>query len=126
VRVFAIWEPILPTDWERPGAGVLSRLSDRRVAQFWDKQHLFSAELQRKLSSDAGHPRPSCCEQDGDLWDMVALYPGGARWDGSLPRAVFLDGPVMQATGLSKALGELLHSSGRGTSLAPTELSRTD
>ncbi len=105
---------------------MLSRLSDRRVVQFWDKNHLFSNELQRKLENDAAHPRPSCCEQDGDLWDMVALYPPGARWEDSLPRAVFLDGPVMRATGLSKALEELLHLTCGSTSFAPMELSRPD
>src|SRR5579875_823817 len=28
VRVFAVWEPMLPTDWSRPNTNVLARLSD--------------------------------------------------------------------------------------------------
>ncbi len=42
VRVFAVWEPMLPTDWSSPNTHVLARLSDPRVIQVWDKKHLIA------------------------------------------------------------------------------------
>jgi hypothetical protein len=35
---------------------------------------------------------------DGILWDLVAIYPKGARWDATLPPAVVFDGPVVLVT----------------------------
>ena len=54
VKVFAVWEPILFTDWSKPGAGVLARLSDPRVDQIWDRQHLVA----KQLAKDARAPQP--------------------------------------------------------------------
>ena len=31
VQAFVIWEPILPSDWAKPGAKVLARVSDGRA-----------------------------------------------------------------------------------------------
>jgi hypothetical protein len=102
--VFAVWEPILPTDYSSPGTGVLARLSDPRVAQYWDQDHLFAAQLERELISDTDHPKPYCCTRKGIPWDEVAVYDRGARWDGQLPRAMFLDGPVVRASDFSRAM----------------------
>ena len=111
IRVFAVWEPILPTDFSSPGTAVLSRLSDPRVAQYWDKTHLFAGALRRKLETDAGHPRPNCCMSKGVQWDEVAVYDRNARWDAELPRAVFLNGPVVHALDFYTVASELLSSS---------------
>ena len=45
VTVFAVWEPILLTDWSRPTTPALGRMSDRRVVQFWDKEHVLAIVL---------------------------------------------------------------------------------
>jgi hypothetical protein len=94
VTVFAVWEPILPTDWWKPGSGVLGRLSDPRVYHFWDKQHLVA----KKMAEDARDPQPKqqCCERSGILWDLAAVYPRGAIWTERLPPATFFDGPVFR------------------------------
>lgn len=94
MKVFAVWEPILSTDWRRPISAVLARLSDLRVAQFWDPEHA----LARKLSADARDPQPKeeCCRRDEILWDLAAVYPPGAVWKETLPPAVFFDGPVVE------------------------------
>ncbi len=94
MKVFAVWEPILTTDWGKPGSGVLGRLSDRRVIQFWDQQHL----LAKQMAQDARSPQPKqqCCQRAGILWDLGAVYPAGARWTESMPPAVFFDGPVLR------------------------------
>jgi hypothetical protein len=103
-----VWEPILPTDYYSPGTGVLSRLSDPRVSQFWDKKHLFAEELARRLESDPAHPQPNCCTQHGIHWDEVAVYSKDAQWDNQLPRASFLNGPVVHASDFSKVVAGLL------------------
>jgi hypothetical protein len=92
VRVFAVWEPMLATDWMRPTTFVLARLRDRRGAQYWDPEHL----LAKRMASDARDPQPKqkCCTRNGVLWDMAAVYPPGAVWGDAMPSAVFFNGPV--------------------------------
>src|SRR6266851_113849 len=91
VRVFAVWEPILPTDWTAPSSGVLGRLPDARVRQFWDKDQSLA-----KIMANSVHTKPKCCARRGILWDLVAVYPPGAVWSDSLPAAVVFDGPVVR------------------------------
>jgi hypothetical protein len=90
--VFAVWEPILLTDWSRPSTAVLKRLTDARVAQFWDQQHT----LAKRMAQDARDPQPkeNCCERDGFLWDLAAVYPPDALWKEKMPPAIFFDGTV--------------------------------
>jgi hypothetical protein len=86
-----VWEPILPTDWYRPTRKTLKRVSDARAAQFWDKDHLIATAVKQQLLQFHGS-NPKCCEDNGHLWDMVAAYPPGVKWDEAPP--VFDDGPV--------------------------------
>jgi len=94
VQVFGIWEPILVTDWWGPTSAVLGRLSDKRVTQFWDKDHV----LAKRLAQDARdpQPKPNCCDRGGYLWDLAAVYPKGALWGATLPPAIVFDGPVVE------------------------------
>jgi hypothetical protein len=103
-----VWEPILLTDYSSPSTGVLARLSDPRVTHYWDKNHLFAEQLARRLKSDPEHPLPRCCDEGGIDWDEVVVYRQDARWDDQLPRAVYLDGPVVHALGFAKVVAELL------------------
>ena len=93
VRVFAVWEPILITDWRAPGAGVLRRLTDSRATQIWDAKHLVA----KRLAQDARdpQPKPGCCTRNGILWDLAAVYPPGATWTDAMPPAVLFDGAVV-------------------------------
>jgi len=88
-----VWEPILATDWSPPTTFALNRIPDRRVQQYWDPKHLIA----KKLATDRRPPQPSedCCEQDGILWDLAAVYPKGATWNDRLPVAVLFNGPVV-------------------------------
>ena len=101
VIVFAVWEPILPTDWMPPTTGALGRLSDRRIKQFWDKNHRLA-----KLMADGrvGQLQPDCCNRNGILWDLIAVYPEGAEWFEVLPRATVFNGPVVRVMQSSKVL----------------------
>ena len=93
MRVFAVWEPILPTDQARPLSFVLRRLPDLRVQQYWDPDHALSDRLQK----DARPPQPAheCCERRGHLWDLAAVYPPGATWTDRMPTATVFDGSVI-------------------------------
>jgi hypothetical protein len=94
VRVFAVWEPILPTDWSAPSSFALDRLSDGRVRQFWDKEHSLAQVM---ANSHNAQTKPKCCNRNGILWDLIAVYPTGAVWSDRLPPAVVFDGPVVRA-----------------------------
>lgn len=106
MQVFAVWEPILSSDWAKPGNAVASRISDPRVKQFWDKQHV----LAQRLAKDVHPPQPkqTCCERSGNLWDLAAVYPPGARWLDAIPPAIFFNGPVVRMKpGIEAALAAL-------------------
>ena len=89
--MLVVWEPMLPTDWSRPSGRVQSRISDPRVVQFWDKDHLVAKELQQQLSSSQ-----ICCQRNGIIWDIAALYPNNVQW-GSSP--AFFGGAVLDVSG---------------------------
>ncbi len=80
---------MLPTDWARPSGFVMARIADPRAIQFWDKDHLVATELRQQF------PRSQslCCQRNGILWDVAALYPKDVVWGGSAP--VFFDGAVL-------------------------------
>jgi hypothetical protein len=107
VTVFAMWQPMLPTDWSPPASLVLSRMADVRVRQFWDPNHLMA----KRLAADAKppQPEPDCCEQEGILWDLAVVYAPDAVWGQSLPTASFVNGPVVAAAeDLGAAVRKLL------------------
>lgn len=90
IRVFVVWEPVLPTDWGPPSTSALKRINDRRAAQFWDKGRLISRSL-------GEHDRKSI------VWDYIAVYMPGTAWDRQAPPAVFADHPVVRV--IDKARG---------------------
>ena len=90
LKVFVVWEPILPTDWFRPSRLVQRRVADPRVTQFWDKNHLVAKELRTHLAAS----QVGCCEHQRILWDVVAVFPKDAKWD-SAPD--FIGEPVIHA-----------------------------
>jgi hypothetical protein len=87
---------MLPTDWSAPGASALGRLSDRRVQQFWDPNHLMAAVLKKAEVSGKLHPK--CCDRNGFLWDLTAAYAPGKLWGDAPPEPILLNGPVVKNT----------------------------
>jgi hypothetical protein len=83
IRVFIVWEPVLPTDWGAPSTATLKRVADARSIQFWDSDRLISHLL-------GEHDRRSI------VWDHVAVYPAGAIWNRQPPKALYEGGPVVQ------------------------------
>ena len=88
-----MWEPILVTDWKKPGASVLARLTDSRVKQIWDSKHLIAKQLAKDARPT--QPEPGCCTRNGILWDLAAVYPRGAMWTEAMPPAALFDGAVV-------------------------------
>ena len=103
IRVFAVWEPMLPTDWARPNTHVLERLSDSRVVQVWDNNHLIAGLIEEGASGRT----PKCCNRNGAWWDVIATYPPGTQWSGSAPMPDLLNGTIVStAPQLDARLGQ--------------------
>jgi len=81
VRVFVVWEPVLTTDWARPGAGLTSLIDDPRVEQFWDRSRRLSEMYggASKLDTLAGVRKVGFRMKDV-VWDSALIYPPGTRW----------------------------------------------
>ncbi len=92
IRVFAVWEPMLATDWGPPNAHVLARLSDRRVIQVWDRKHLLAGLMEK----GAAGRRPRCCSRSGNWWDVIAAYPKASKWADSAPVPELLNGTIVR------------------------------
>jgi hypothetical protein len=100
--VFAIWQPIIVTDWAAPGTRALGRMPDGRVQQYWDPNHV----LAKRMAADARAPQPAqdCCDRKGILWDLAAVYPRGARWEDRMPPATVFNGPVVDVVDAIEAV----------------------
>jgi hypothetical protein len=95
VHVFAVWEPILPTDWGAPSGSTLGRLSDARVRQFWDPKHEVSRALGQMASATPSEPAPNSGK--GFYWDEAIVYAPREQWHDARP--LFWRGPVFQVIG---------------------------
>jgi hypothetical protein len=96
VRVFVIWEPVLPTDFVAPSTAALGRIPDPRAAQYWDKKRALSHLL-------GEHNRSSV------MWDYIAVYAPGTLWQDAPPKAVYSDNPVRDViSGAKESIQRLL------------------
>ena len=102
MRVFVIWEPILFTDWFKPGSRVRGRVSDSRATHYWDPENLLAKRMARDRRPP--QPEPECCETGGILWDLVAVYPADAVWTETMPPAVLFNGIVLDKENEIEAL----------------------
>jgi hypothetical protein len=84
---------MLPTDLSAPTTRTLARLSDKRVRQYYDADHLLAKRL--KLDAQPPQPVPDCCTRKGILWDLMAIYPAGPTWSDRIPVAAVFNGPVV-------------------------------
>jgi hypothetical protein len=97
LHAFVVWEPVLPTDWGAPSTAALSRISDGRVAQYWDKDRLISKSMGER-------------DKRSIIWDHIAVYAPGATWHQK--SVLFADGPVIKVLqqtreAIAKALAAL-------------------
>jgi hypothetical protein len=95
-RVFVVWEPVLDTDVRPPREADMQRVTDRRVRHYWDPKTVLSKEFKRTLAAHAVEVAGKRSLVDGEIvWDVIATFPPGARWDDALPAPAFLGGPVV-------------------------------
>lgn len=94
VTLLAVWEPIVATD-PAPTTKLLGNITDRRVRQLWDPDHIMSDEMR---ASELAHPgsapqartRTNSVDS-GIMYDTVAIFPAGARWEATLPAPEYLE-----------------------------------
>jgi hypothetical protein len=86
---------------------VLGRISDLRVRQYWDHDHLFAIQLRQRLDANPSDPKPSCCIGRGFDWDEIAVYASGLKWESGLPPAAYLDGPIFESSDYEKIVRNL-------------------
>jgi hypothetical protein len=107
MEVFAVWEPVLPSDLLPPGTSTLARLKDPRVWQLWDRGHVVSDAMRAGMvAHPSGIPiatRRRHGREEGVLWDAVAVFPPEARWEETLPAPVYLDGDVVDVVAAVQA-----------------------
>ena len=82
MRVYVIWEPVLPSDLFSPSTSTLNRISDTGVSQYWDKQRLLS-----QLMGETDH--------NSIVWDIVTVYEPGKLWDKVPPEPAYQGNPVV-------------------------------
>jgi hypothetical protein len=117
LRVYVVWEPVLFSDIAPPTSRTLRRIHDARVAQFWDADRVLSADILRAVRADPS--RYSLQEELPEefvLWDVVAAFPRGSRWDADLPVPFQYGGPVVDAI---PSLRAALSAEGAGSTGPP-------
>ncbi|HET6890313.1 MAG TPA: hypothetical protein VFH31_04365 [Pyrinomonadaceae bacterium] len=82
VRVFVIWEPVLPSDLFAPSTASLKRIFDARVSQYWDKPRVVSRSMGEM-------------DHDSIVWDIVLVYSPGKLWEQTPPEPSYSGGAVV-------------------------------
>ena len=101
LRVFVVWEPVLPTDLTAPSTVALRRIHDRRVTQYWDRNRVLSHAM-------GEHGRRSL------VWDYIAVYKPEQTWTDAPPQPEFNGRPVVRAIeGTQKALEAISSEAGK-------------
>lgn len=98
LRVLVVWEPVLFTDTAPPTTRTLARLSDPRVAQFWDRHLFLSRAIKETARRDPRHAlHEMASDPDAVVWDALGLFMPGTRWTDDFPSPVFQGFPVVEA-----------------------------
>ena len=87
-----MWQPVLKTDREAPDASARARVT---AQQYWDPNLVVAAAAQPVLKRDLSNFRGVEKLVTGPvLWDYVAIFPPGVRWDAGFPRPERSSAPV--------------------------------
>jgi hypothetical protein len=84
-----VWEPVIVSDIAPPTTPVLALVPDTRTRQVWDASHVVSTTIRKSQGEDPGNV----------VWDWIALFPPGVRWDDAFPRPAFEGGEVVRVIG---------------------------
>jgi len=111
IRVFIVWEPVLVTDLAAPSTAALARIPDPRVTQYWDRKRTLSHLL-------GEHSRSTI------VWDRIAVYAPGERWQDAPPKPAYSDHPVRDVIGGAKDAVERLAVSASNSQRTPARENR--
>ena len=108
LKVLVVWLPVVKSDIAPPAKGVLGRLKDTRATQFWDEKRLTSDAIFQAVAENPKWMKPGeteLCWGQKVVWDFVAVFPEGVRWEKRIPAPDFYGFPVVEAVdGLEKRL----------------------
>ena len=123
VQVFVIWEPVLTTDWGKPGSGLTSNVADARAVHYWDPERHLSAMFGGPAQVNALAAQHEIAFKMKDVvWDAALIYPPGALWGA---RADLLVAPVFKFPNeLSDHLSQMDHTVSTVAWVTPDESSR--
>jgi len=84
LKVFVIWEPVLETDWNRPGDSITANIPDRRASHYWDPARRLSAMYggAANIGLIAGAETVKF-RMNEVVWDTAVVYPAGLHWGAS-------------------------------------------
>lgn len=92
MKVWVIWEPVLSSDWAPPNGAAQARVPDARVTQFWDRPRSLSETIRAAGDVNVLGKR----RLKGDIvWDHVAVFPAGVRWEDKYPMPEYAGAPVL-------------------------------
>lgn len=94
LTIVGVWEPIFETD-PAPTPKLFGNIKDVRVHQVWDPDHIMSDEMRASEVAHPGSPPQARTRTNnvdtGIMYDTVAIYRPGARWDATLPVPDYLE-----------------------------------
>ena len=98
--VLVVWERVgstrvAPAATRPPPSSMLARVPDPRAAQFWDPEQLTAGAIEEATRRTPGWPTGAFNRSAGVLWDMVFVFPPGARWEREPPLPSYAGGNVV-------------------------------
>ena len=98
VSLVVIWEPVILSDRRPPGRSVTQPIATLPAQRFWDGNLLASKSVVRTaLKHPEQLPAGVHIDESFIVWDIVALWPPGARWDDDMPLPEWFDSTVVDA-----------------------------
>ena len=97
VSVLVIWEPVIVTDRGAPGRSVTRRL-EHPATLFWDEDLVGSKAMVRAAMKNPERlPAGFEIDESFVVWDLVATWQPGARWEDDPPMPDWFGSTVVDA-----------------------------
>lgn len=77
MKVYSVWQPILPSDVKLTVGRATKRLADSRVSHYWDGENIFAQTFAPVLGLD------------DQAWDVYLLYDKDAEWGETPPKPFY-------------------------------------
>lgn len=77
VKVYSVWQPILPSDVKLTVGRATKTLPDARVSHYWDVEDTLTKAFAPVLSLEQ------------DAWDVYLLYDKDAEWNDTPPKPAY-------------------------------------